>query len=174
MEMKSSRKDLREGVIHRLRWHRKAAVSMGTIALVLMVVESMRVRESAMQVASQQKVMDQWAYANSKANTVFQYKVILDLFNSTSESNEKIRYDYTQQIKRYEMQMKEIEEKARQFEIESDLAEHHQRRLSVSEALLEIAIVLSLIGILTRRVPFWYFSLFAGFAGTIVALLAFP
>jgi hypothetical protein len=69
--------------------------------------------------------------------------------------------------------LKEEDEKARDFEADVMTAEHRASRYDSGEALLQIAVVLSSVTLLTRQRIYWLMGLVIGAGGLIFAAMGF-
>jgi hypothetical protein len=167
--MRSSQNEAREGFVYFAPWRRKAAVTTGMIALLLIGVAGSRQREANLQALDQSSAADQRTYRDSKDTLSSQYQLFADLFAATDELREEALHS----AERYQQQAVEVDQKVRESEANAALLEHRVRWLYFGEAFLEIAIVLWSIAIVTQRALFWYVSLLGGVAGATVSLLAF-
>jgi hypothetical protein len=163
--MPSSQNEPWVGFVYFAPWRRKAAVTTGMIALLLVVVAFSRQRMADLRAFDQSSAVDQRTYRDSKDILSSQYQLFADSFAATDELHKEAL--------RYQQQALEIDQKARELEAEAALLEHRVRWLYFGEAFLEIAIVVWSIAILTQRAVFWYVSLLGGVAGAIVSLLAY-
>jgi hypothetical protein len=169
MDMRSSQNEPREGFVYFAPWRRKAAVTTGMIALLLFWVAGSKHRMADRRAFDQSSAADQRTYQESKDTLSSQYRLFADLFAATDES----RKEALRSAERYQQQAVEIDQKVRELEAGATLLEHRVRWLYFGEALLEIAIVVWWIAIVTQRAIFWYVSLLGGVAGAIVSLLAY-
>ncbi|MBI4165697.1 MAG: DUF4337 family protein [Acidobacteria bacterium] len=80
---------------------------------------------------------------------------------------------YQGEVDRYREEQKEIEAEARHLEQEVDLARREGDRFDLGEVLLEAALVISSITLLTSRRKFWTIGIITGTAGLAVALTGF-
>jgi hypothetical protein len=167
--MPSSQNEPREGFVYFAPWRRRAAVTTGMIALLLIGAAGSRQRAANLQALHQSTAEDQRTYRDSKDTLSSQYQLFADLFAATDELREEALHS----AERYQRQAVEVDQKVRESEANAALLEHRVRWLYFGEAFLEIAIVLWAMAIVTQRAQFWYVSLLGGVAGATVSLLAF-
>ena len=134
---------------------------------------------------SQQQASDQWAYYQSKALRELIYHIEKlrledDLSGSAGalaegERAHKARFLQTVAAgeTRYGAEKKEIEEKARELEKERDRYRARDPYFDFGEVLLQIAIVLASMSILTRARPVFHASLVAAVLGLVLGLNGF-
>ena len=82
------------------------------------------------------------------------------------------RKKWTEDLKEGEDQARAQEEKVHEFEKKVDEAEARANRYDLAEALLEIALVITSVTLLTRSRIYWYFGFAFAAAGIVSALLA--
>jgi len=69
-----------------------------------------------------------------------------------------------------EKDLKEAQEKAHSFEEQVEIAEHKANRFDLAEALLEIALVITSVTLLTRSRTYWYLGFVFAAGGILSAL----
>jgi len=92
------------------------------------------------------------------------------VLGAKGEAAEKMRADNEVKLKKYEKEGKDIREKAEGHEAASEAAERRGLRYDVGEGLLEIALVLSSIYFISRKMMFPWIGAIAGVAGIAIAL----
>jgi aminopeptidase C len=81
-----------------------------------------------------------------------------------------MRDSFLHQSQQYDDRRKELRSEAEHLEQEVRQDEHKANRFDFGEALLEVALVITSITLLTRRRPFWYLGTAIGLLGIIVAV----
>ena len=76
---------------------------------------------------------------------------------------------YKAHLTKWNSDLEQEQEKARQFEEGVDHAERKARSFDLSEALLEIGLVITSITLLTRQRAYWFLGLVFGLGGMAVA-----
>jgi hypothetical protein len=134
---------------------------------------------------AQQQASDQWAYYQAKVIREHQYRGLrLRLEGDLLERGAALRPEaraglgallerFAAEEKRYAAEKKEIEREARRLEHERDVNRARDPYFDSAEVLLQIAIVLASVSILSRsRLTFWA-SLGLAVAGALLALDGF-
>ncbi len=153
---------------------RKAGATMAIIAALLAVVAVYGHITTTEELLMQQKASDQWAFYQAKALRRFQSEVALDLINTVPGAEaSRTREKYAASLERYEKEGEEIQEKAREFGVESELAGKKALRLHLGEIFLELAIVFSSLAILTRKQLFWAIGIASATLGLLVSVTVF-
>jgi hypothetical protein len=125
----------------------------------------------------QTKATDQWAYYQAKDIRRRSYELFLDEASVFSLQNspqiEKIKQKYSQEVERYAKEQKDIEDEAQQAEKEVTVEQRRADRFDLGEVLLEAALVICSITLLTRNRNFWKFGTLLGLVGVGIALTGF-
>jgi hypothetical protein len=131
---------------------------------------------------AQQKSSDQWAFYQAKVIREHQYRaqklrLEADLIErgdamkpAAREKVEALMKQFAEEEKRYNVEKKDIEKEAKQLEHERDLWQTKDPYFLFAEAVLQIAIVMSSVSILSRSGTIFAFSL--GLAGLGALLTA--
>ncbi len=134
---------------------------------------------------SQQQASDQWAFYQAKAMRELIYHIERlrledELAGPVAAADQPARAHRTQFLQtvaagetRYAGEKKEIEEKARELERERDRYRARDPYFDFGEVLLQIAIVLASMSILTRARPVFHASLAAALLGVVLGLNGF-
>jgi uncharacterized protein DUF4337 len=134
---------------------------------------------------AQQKSSDQWAFYQAKVIREHQYrgqKLRLDadlvergeaMKPAAREKIEDLAKKFGEEEKRYNEEKKEIETEAKKLEHERDLYQTKDPYFLIAEALLQIAIVMASVSILSRAVPIFVFSLVLAGAGGLLTVNGF-
>ena len=134
---------------------------------------------------SQQQASDQWAFYQAKVVREHLYRsqklrLELDLLERGSsmkpEAREKLESmlkNMAQEEIRYDAEKKEIEKEAKKLEHERDVNRSKDPYFDFGEVLLQIAIVMASISIISDSRPIFYFALVAAALGTFCSLNGF-
>src|SRR5215468_618638 len=134
---------------------------------------------------AQQKSSDQWAYYHAKVIREHQYrgqKLRLDadliergdaMKTAAREKIEELSKKFGEEEKRYNTEKKDVEADAKRLEHERDLYQIKDPYFLFAEALLQIAIVMASVSILSRAMPIFIFSLVLAVAGGLLTLNGF-
>jgi hypothetical protein len=124
----------------------------------------------------QTRAADQWNEYQSRKLRAESLQVTVDLLTlqpviDAAASQQKIA-DYRAKITKWTAQLTDDQAKAHQFEEVVEHAEAQASRYDLGEALLQIAVVLSSVTLLTRRRGYFYFGLSLGLTGLLIAASA--
>ena len=148
------------------------AGSMAIIAALLAVVSVLGTHFNTEMLLAQQKSSDQWAFYQAKNIRRYSAQMGQDILTQMKGAPEAVDR-YVKDGEKYDKQMEQIQEQAKDFEKERDLADVKAKSFHVGEVLLEIAIVLSSLAILTKRRPFYFGGAIFAAGGVIYAATAF-
>jgi hypothetical protein len=149
---------------------RKVGTSMAIIAAFLTLVAVYGHITTTEELLFQQKASDQWSFYQAKALRRYQSEVAHDILATGSgEKSAQLAEKYAGSTERYEKEGEQIQEKAHEFEKESDLNGRRALRLHLGEVFLEIAIVFASLAILTKRSAFWGSGIASSALGVCIA-----
>ncbi|HZT36578.1 MAG TPA: DUF4337 domain-containing protein [Bryobacteraceae bacterium] len=151
---------------------RKVAVSMAIIAAALAIATVLGHIATTEELVNQQRAADQWAFYQAKAMRRYQSEIARDVLAAVGPAGAPKSREYAANVDRYQRESDQVQEKAREFERESERARRQAMRLHVGETLLEIAIVLASLAILTKRRMIWLSGIVTGAAGALAAATA--
>ncbi|HYB60373.1 MAG TPA: DUF4337 domain-containing protein [Methylomirabilota bacterium] len=144
-------------------------IRMAILAVLVAAVSLLGHRATTEELLSQTKATDQWAYYQSKDIRRRSYEVLLDelgVFALQSPAQaEQTKTKYEKQIDKYKDEQAEIEIEAKKLEEDVKTLERRADRFDLAEVLLEAALVVCSITLLTRKRIFWL-------VGTVAALAA--
>ncbi|HWZ51809.1 MAG TPA: DUF4337 domain-containing protein [Granulicella sp.] len=154
--------------------HISLAISILAVLVAMVTVLGHRAHTGA--VLMQSRAGDQWNEYQARKLRTENLQVTVDLLtlqptNQPAATQKKLD-DYRGKIAKWTAQLTGDQERARQFEAAVEHAEAQAARYDLGEALLQIAVVLSSITLLTRRSRYFYFGLSLGAAGLLVAASA--
>jgi hypothetical protein len=127
-------------------------------------------------VMSQSQASDQWSYFQAKSIKSYLYelqKEKLELDAKTMKSGTlKADFDkriaaYSEKIRRYDDEKKEIKGKAEELEARRDQSQKHSGAFGMAAMFLQIAILLSSIAALMKQKYAWFVGLGAGCFGLL-------
>ncbi len=145
------------------------AISILAVLVAMVTVLGHRTHTEA--VLMQTRAGDQWNLYQAKKIRMDNLSVTVDLLElqpQTPLGAAKL-HDYSGRIAKWTADLKEEQEKAREFEAEVDHAERRASRYDVGEALLQIAVVLCSVTLFTRNRGYFFLGLTIGATGLIVA-----
>jgi hypothetical protein len=132
----------------------------------------------------QNRVSDDWALYQAKkirdSDTDLAARLLHDLTVADKAGAKKDAEEWADHRKKWVVDLKEGEEQARaqedrvhEFEKKVDEAEARANRFDLAEALLEIALVITSVTLLTRSRIYWYLGFIFAAIGVVSALSAF-
>ncbi len=131
---------------------------------------------------AQQKSSDQWAFYQAKVIREHQYRgqrlrLEADLLErgpvmtpAGRQALGDLKRTFEEEEKRYNSEKREIEKGAKELEQERDLYQLKDPYFLIAEALLQIAIVMASVSILSRSGPIFAFSLVLAAGGALLTM----
>jgi hypothetical protein len=149
------------------------SLTMAILAVLVASVALLGHRTHIEQVMAQSRANDQWAYYQAKNIRRHNYELFLDLSSIAAtrdaSQTEKLREKYIQQLDRYRDEQKDTQQEARKLEGEVVVAERKANRFNLGEVLLEIALVITSVTLLSGNRAYWFCGLISGATGVVVA-----
>lgn len=149
-------------------------LTMAILAVVIATVTLLGHRAHTEEVLLQTRAADQWAYYQAKEIRRRNYELFLDELSVFSLQDAKqvetIREKYKKQVERYTEELKDIEAEARKQEAEVKVEEARADRYDLAEVLLEAALVISSITLLTHKKIFWLFGIVLAAGGIVLGI----
>ena len=152
-------------------------ITMSILAVFIAVSSLLGHRATTDELLNQTKATDQWAYYQAKNIRRHSDEQIADVlsmmeFKDKSEG-QKIIDKYSKEAERYKDEQKEIENEARKLEDESKLLQKKADKFDFGEIILEAALVITSMTLLTKWRIFWFAGMATGVVGVIIAILGF-
>ena len=173
-EIEEFRKSMTEGGEAHLTY---VSLAISILAVLVAMVTVLGHRSHTEAVLNQAKASDQWNEYQAKKIRQTTLAVESDLLTmqpgaANSPAIEKKLEDNKKHSEKTDEDLKEESTKALELQDEVAKAEHQAGRYDLGEALLQIAVVLSSITLLTRQRLFFIGGLTLGVAGAIIAATA--
>jgi len=153
------------------------SLSMAILAVLVAVVTLMGHRTHTEEIILHTKTSDQWAYYQAHNIRGYSYEAFLDqlqlIHTRDAAAEAKLREKYEKALEHEKDRTKEIAEKARELEAEAAYQQRRADRFDLAEGLLEAALVITSITLLTRRRYFWYTGCVIAVVGLVVATSGF-
>ncbi len=166
-------KEMREGGESGMR-HISLAISVLAVLVAMVTVLGHRTHTEA--VLMQTRAADQWNLYQAKKIRQGQVSTATDILSLLPSANDagvqKKLSEYKAHTQKWNQELVDEQQKAQDLEHEVDQAERRADRYDLGEALLEIAVVLSSITLLTKQRAYFLFGLFLGLAGLAAAASA--
>jgi hypothetical protein len=152
-------------------------VTMAILAVLVAAVSLLGHRAHTEELLLQTKATDQWAYYQAKDIRRHTYELFLDETSvfalQNSDQIEKLKEKYNKEVTRYNNDMKDIEAETNQAENEVRTQQQRADRFDLGEVMLEAALVICSIALLTRKRIFWSIGLLLGICGVAVGAAGF-
>ncbi|MFZ0037847.1 MAG: DUF4337 domain-containing protein [Candidatus Acidiferrales bacterium] len=152
-------------------------ITMAILAVFVAAASLMGHRTHTEELLSQTRATDQWAYYQAKDIRRHTYELFVDEMSvfalQSSPQVDAMKDKYQKEIERYRDQQKDAEAEAKKTEAEVAVLQHRADRFDLGEVLLEAALVICSITLLTRNRMFWGAGVVLGLAGVVIAVAAF-
>jgi hypothetical protein len=147
------------------------SLTMAILAVLVATVSLMGHRAHTEEVVLQNKVTDQWAYYQAKNIRRHTDELFADFASvmvaTDTQKAAQLREKYQKEADRYRDEQKDIDAEAKKLEQETDHERRRADRYDLGEVLLEVALVVTSITLLSGRRTFWH----AGLALTVIGLV---
>jgi SepF-like predicted cell division protein (DUF552 family) len=152
-------------------------ISMAALAVFVAAISLMGHRMHTEEILKETQATDIWAQYQAKSIRERSYEVFLDQLSVFSVQNPvqaaSLKEKYSKEIDRYHEEMKEITEKAKEYEAEVGLVQRRGDRFDLAEVLMEGALVICSITLLTKKKAFWMMGMGLAVVGLVLAGTAF-
>jgi len=167
------------------RFGRRVALVTAIFAVMLAIASLGGNNAMKEMLLAQQQSSDQWAFYQAKVIREHLYRgqkmrLEVDLAElgasqkpETRQKLEALLKKLEEEEKRYNAEKKDIEKAAKALEHERDINRDKDPYFDYAEVLLQIAIVMSSVSILSRSRPTFYFSLVLAVGGALLAVNGF-
>ncbi len=157
--------------------HRPVGFTISVLAVFVAIVTVMGHRSHTEAVLYQNRATDDWNLYQAHKIRQYDTQLITALLATLPIRDQaaasKITDGYKSHVQKWNQDLVEAEKTAHQDEDVVHKAEHRADRLDLGEALLEIALVVCSITLLTRQRVYWYLGMLFGLAGLAAAALGF-
>ena len=153
---------------------RPVAFTMSVLAVMVAVTTVLGHRTHTDAVLYQNKATDQWNEYQAKKIRAYNTGLAADMLSVTTLADkagaDKIAKAYKDHQAKWDADLKEEQEKAEGLEVKVEQAEARGTRYDLSEALLEIGLVITSVTLLTKSRIYWYLGLLFALGGILSAL----
>lgn len=153
------------------------AVTMAILAVLVATATLMGHRAATEELLLQTRASDQWAFFQAKNIRLHEMQAVTDILSTVQpmdkERTEAMREQYAKEEERYEKEKDEISEKAQELEKERDLVSQREDRYDAAEVILEIALIICSLTLLTKRRLFWLAGILVGIVGVAAGVSGF-
>ncbi|MFY9730935.1 MAG: DUF4337 domain-containing protein [Candidatus Acidiferrales bacterium] len=149
-------------------------VTMAILAVLVAAVSLLGHRAHTEEMLMQTRATDHWAYYQAKEIRRRNYELFVDEMSvfalQKSEQADKIKEKYEKEIERYKEEGQDIQVEAKKLENEVAAERRHADYFDLGEVLLEAALVICSITVLTRKRFFWYLGSALGLIGVAIGI----
>ena len=169
----SAEEEVQEHVHHAHEpFDKVVAATMAIIAALLAVVSVLGQHFVTEELLMQAKASDQWSYYQAKDIRRFTAEATRDMLGELKQGS-GTGANYKQQAVKYKSDAGEIQDKAREFEQESERSGRKGNRFHFGEIFLETAIVFSSLAILTKNKLLYITGVASACVGLIISVTAY-
>ena len=169
----SAEEEVQEHVHHAHEpFDKVVAATMAIIAALLAVVSVLGQHFVTEELLMQAKASDQWAYYQAKDIRRFTAETTRDMLGELKQGSAS-GSRYGQQAAKYKSDAGEIQDKAREFEQESERSGRKGNRFHFGEIFLEIAIVFSSLAILVKNKILYITGVVSACVGLTISVTAY-
>ena len=147
--------------------------TMAVLAVLVALVTLLAHRSHTHEVVSQIKATDTWSEYQAVNTRRHSYEAFADFIDTLPSKDavqaQKQRERFKQQAAQYDKRRQELRTQAEELEAEVNHEARRADRFDFGEALLEVALVITSITLLTRRRSFWYLGSAVAVVGMVVA-----
>jgi hypothetical protein len=168
----SAQEEVEEHVHHAHEpFDKMVAATMAIMAALLAVVSVLGQHFITEELLMQAKASDEWSYYQAKDIRRFTAEATRDMLGELKQGS-GFAPKYGQQATRYKSDSSEIQQKAREYEHESERSGNKGQRFHIGEIFLEIAIVFSSLAILSKMKLLYYVGILSALAGVAISVTA--
>jgi hypothetical protein len=153
------------------------SITISILAVLVAAVTLLGHRAHTEELLLQARASDQWAYYQAKNIRLRELQSFADLLGVVATQDRdgaaKIREKYAKEVERYGGDKEDISREAKDLEKERDLYQKRADHFDAGEGILEFALIICSLTLLTNKKLFWFSGMIIGAAGVIVALTGF-
>ncbi|HEY0307059.1 MAG TPA: DUF4337 domain-containing protein [Acidobacteriaceae bacterium] len=153
------------------------SLAISVLAVLVAMITVLGHRSHTQAVLAQSRASDQWNLYQAKKIRQENMSLSTDLLHLLPSADPKATAaklaDYKAHSSKWDEDLKQESETARSLEEQTELAERRANRYDLSEAMLQIGVVLASITLLTRRKSFWLSGMVLGIVGLVIAASVF-
>jgi hypothetical protein len=150
-----------------------ATFTMSVLAVLVAAISVLGHRAHTRTILSQTKAADAWDEYQARNIRRHNYELFIDLLSvaqvKNSDQAEQMKAKYAGEIKRYDGELKDAQNRALAFEAGAEEDERQAARYDLGEVCLEAGLVITSITLITRRKLFWAMGSAMAVAGILLA-----
>lgn len=153
------------------------SITISILAVLVAAVTLLGHRAHTEELLLQAKASDQWAYYQAKNIRLRELQSFADLLGVVATEDKakaaEIREKYAKEVERYGGDKEDISKEAKALENERDLYQKRADHFDAGEGVLEFALIICSLTLLTNKRFFWFSGIAIGIVGIAVALTGF-
>jgi len=153
------------------------SITISILAVLVAAVTLLGHRAHTEELLLQGQAMNQWAYYQAKNGRMNQDQAIADVLSVVTSVDqqraEAVREKYRKEVERYSGDKDEISDKATELQKERDLYQRRADHFDAGEGILEFALIICSLTLLTNKKFFWFSGILIGIVGVVAALSGF-
>lgn len=153
------------------------AITLSILAVFVAIATLLGHRASTEELFLQTKATDQWAYFQAKNIRLHEMQGFADMLGTLTpvekEKADTLHERYLKEVERYDKEKDAISEQAKEFEKERELVSRRVDRFEGGEVILEIALIICSLTLLTKKRLFWFSGVVLGLVGLAVTISGF-
>ncbi len=154
---------------------RPVAFTMSVLAVLVAITTVLGHRTHTEAVLTQNKATDQWNFYQAHKIRANDTELAANLLGVVTVTNPaaagKLTKSYADHQAKWTAELKDEQDKAEALEKQVESAEKRAGRFDLSEALLEIGLVITSVTLLTRARAYWYLGMAFALGGIVSAIL---
>jgi hypothetical protein len=147
------------------------AVTLSILAVLVAIATLLGHRASTEVVVLQNQATDQWNLFQAKNIRAHEMASVADMLGALTpvdkEKTEELREKYAKEAERYDKEKEETSVEAKKLEAERDVMDKRGDRYDAGEVILEIALIICSLTLLTKKRLFWMLGIVIGLVGVI-------
>ncbi len=151
----------------------RVSFTMAILAVLVALATLLGHRAHTEELLFQTRAADLWAEYQAKNIRYTIYEVISESASAQSKSMKHQVEGWEAKAAKLEKDKEDLQKEARKLEEEVAIEQKRANRCDISEAILEMALVVTSISLLTRKTIFWSAGVVLGVMGMVAMLSAF-
>lgn len=156
------------------QWTLPVAATLAILAVLVAMATLLGHRAATEELLLQDQATDAWSFFQAKNIRLHEMQGIADVLGvitpADKEKTEALREQYLKEVERYEKEKDQISEQAKELEREKSLVARKENRYDAAEVILEIALIVCSLSLLTRKRLFWFAGILLGLVGAAVGV----
>ncbi len=155
---------------------RPVTFTMSLLAVLVAICTVLGHRTHSEAILAQTKASDKWSEYQAKKIRQNETQLTSDMLSTLAAHDpnaQRLVESYKQHAEKWTADLNDEQNEAHKLEAEVDRAEQRGSRFDFGEVLLEVALVITSITLLTRQRSFWYAGLVLGAIGVVICASAY-